>query len=68
MHHGHVFYLKGPSWRLRGRVLAAQEAGGVRAGGERGQEVTNFSPQVAPAVIASFIPNQSQETAKGEQA
>jgi DNA replication protein DnaC len=67
MHHGHVFYLKGPSWRLRGRVLEAQEAGGVRAGAAGGQDAANFSPQITPAVIDSFIPNQSDATAKGEQ-
>lgn len=27
MHHGQVFYLKGPSWRTRGRVEAAETSG-----------------------------------------
>lgn len=67
MHHGQVFYLKGPSWRLRGRVLEAQEAGGIRSRTEQGQDPAHFSPQITPAVMESFIPNQSQEAAKGDQ-
>lgn len=67
MHHGQVFYLKGPSWRLRGRVLEAQEADGIRSDGERVPKTANFSPQITPAVIDSFLPNQSDDTAKGAQ-
>jgi len=66
MHHGHVFYLKGPSWRLRGRVLEAQEAGGVRPAAESAPDAANFSPQITPTAIDSFIRNQSQEAAKGD--
>lgn len=67
MHHGHVFYLKGPSWRLRGRVLEAQEAGGLRPASGGGSDPTNSSSQIATVVIESFIPNQSDTIAKGEQ-
>ena len=65
MHHGQVFYLKGPSWRLRGRVLDAQEASGARSEAARSQEVTDSSSPSTPAVLDSFIPNQSQDAAKG---
>jgi DNA replication protein DnaC len=65
MHHGHVFYLKGPSWRLRGRVLEAQEAGGLRPASGGGSDPTNSSPQIAPVAIESLIPNQPETIAKG---
>ncbi len=29
MHHGEVFYLKGPSWRTRGRQLSHDDTGGI---------------------------------------
>jgi DNA replication protein DnaC len=68
LHHGQVFYLKGPSWRLRGRVLEAQEASGVPSNAEQGREMANFSSQITPAMIESVIPNQSQDATKGDRA
>lgn len=68
MHHGQVVYLKGPSWRLRGRVLEAQEADGVRSGGARGHEAAHFPPQTPPAVLDSFIPMPPQDAVQGDQA
>jgi DNA replication protein DnaC len=68
LHHGQVFYLKGPSWRLRGRVLEAQEASGVPSNAEQGREMANFSSQITPAMIESVRPNQSQDATKGDRA
>lgn len=68
MHHGQVVYLKGPSWRLRGRVLEAQETGGIQSVAARGQEAANCSSPSTSAVLDSFVPTPPQDAAKGDQA
>ena len=65
LHHGQVFYLKGPSWRLRGRALEAQEADGVQPTPRSAPEGANSSPQNTATAIDSFIPNLSPERPAG---
>lgn len=68
LHHGQVFYLKGPSWRLRGRAPEPSEAIGARSGTAGDHEGANSSLQNTAPAMESFILNQSQAAAKGDQA
>ncbi len=68
LHHGQVFYLKGPSWRLRGRAPEIPEASGTRSGTAGDHEGANSARQNHAAGIESFTPDQSLAATEGDQA